>query len=309
MKETLVIQPGAEGAAWRLDRISRRLASHRHEELEVNLVLSGKASYLFGRRRVPLSVHSMIWLFPEQEHVLIDSTHDFSMWVLVFRPDLVRRHAQTGTRRVLQAADPGEIFCRQIDSRRVDHLNEVYLDAASEQGPEVINAALGYALVASWQAYQFSSEPPARVDVHPAVARAARLIAAADDAPALAALAREAGLSPARLSRLFKRQTGISLTAFRQRKCLERFLRLYGRGARYTLIQAALEAGFGSYAQFHRVFCSVMKMNPATYRRSLADATGETAGGHPGDLKGTRRPPTGSSPAAKNRRYSRRRSA
>ncbi len=126
-------------------------------------------------------------------------------------------------------------------------------------------------MVASWQAYQFSSEPPPRVDVHPAVARAARLISEADDALKLDTLAHEAGLSPARLSRLFKRQTGISLTAFRQRKCLERFLRLYGRGARYTLIEAALEAGFGSYAQFHRVFCAIMGMNPSTYRRSLGE--------------------------------------
>ena len=71
------------------------------------------------------------------------------------------------------------------------------------------------------------------------------------------------------LDGLFKQQAGISLTAFRQRKCLERFLRLYGRGARYTLLQAALEAGFGSYAQFHRVFGSVMRLSPAAYRRSL----------------------------------------
>jgi AraC-like DNA-binding protein len=278
MKEFLVFQPGMEGFALRRDRILRRIPSHHHEELEVNLVLSGKASYLFGQRRVPLMANSMIWLFPAQEHVLIDFSHDFSMWVLVFRPGLVRRHAQTGSRRILRVADPGEIYSRQIDTRRVDFLNQVYQDAASDQGADAANAALGYALVASWQAFQFSSEPPSRVDVHPAVARAAQLIAAADDSPALDQLAREAGLSPARLSRLFKQQTGIGLTAFRQRKCVERFLRLYGRGARYTLIQAALQAGFGSYAQFHRVFCAVMRMNPAAYRRSLAvdEAADET---------------------------------
>ena len=104
----------------------------------------------------------------------------------------------------------------------------------------MVNAALDYALVASWQAYQFSSESIPRTDVHPAVAKAARLMTRADSSIGLNALAMEAGLSPARLSRLFKQQTGISLTAFRQRKCLERFLRLYRTGARYTLIEAAL---------------------------------------------------------------------
>ena len=271
MKQDLHLPPGVEGSSYLVKRRPKGLPSHHHEELEVNLVLSGRASYLFGQRRVPLATHSMTWLFPEQEHVLMDWSHDFSMWVLVFRPNFVRRHAHGGSRRVLRSADPGEIFCRQIDARRVELLHQVYQDAGGHGDLGASNAALGYALVASWQAYQFSSEPPPRVDVHPAVAKAARLISEADDAPKLEALARKAGLSPARLSRLFKQQAGISLTAFRQRKCVERFLRLYGRGARYTLLQAALEAGFGSYAQFHRVFRAVMRMSPAAYRKSEAE--------------------------------------
>ncbi len=273
MKEKLKIRPGAEGFAFLADRQLRPIAPHHHEELEVNLVLTGKATYLFGNRRVPLLASSMIWLFPKQEHVLIDWSHDFSMWVLVFKPDLVERRAGRGDRRILHSDDPGDIFCRQIDSRQVDLLNHVYEGALGEgQDLEFINAALDYALVASWQAFQFSSESIPRTDVHPAVAKAARLISNADSSIGLTDLSHEAGLSPARLSRLFKRQTGISLTAFRQRKCLERFLRLYRTGARYTLIEAALLAGFGSYAQFHRVFSRVMRMNPASYRKNVLAA-------------------------------------
>jgi len=270
MKEKLQIRPGAEGFAFLADRQLRPIAPHHHEELEVNLVLSGKASYLFGNRRVPLLASSMIWLFPKQEHVLIDWSHDFSMWVVVFKPGLVKRRAGSGDRRILRSGDPGDIFCRQIDSRHVDLLNHVYEGAVGDD-LEFLNAALDYALVASWQAYQFSNESIARTDVHPAVAKAARLLTNADSAIGLNALARDAGLSPARLSRLFKQQTGISLTAFRQRKCLERFLRLYRTGARYTLIEAALLAGFGSYPQFHRVFTQLMPMNPAAYRRQMAE--------------------------------------
>jgi len=270
MKARLKIPAEAEGFAFSIGSSVRPIGSHHHDELEVNLVLSGHASYLFGNRRVPLPAHSMIWLFPKQEHVLIDWSHDFSMWVVVFKPELVARYAGSGMRRVLRSADPGDILCREVDPRRIDLLDAVYQGANRENRDfAFVNAALGYALVASWQAYQFSDESIARTDVHPAVAKAARLIATAETDPKLAPLARAAGLSPARLSRLFKRQTGIGLTAFRQRKCLERFLRLYGRGARYTLLEAALEAGFGSYAQFHRVFCRLMKMNPAAYRKSV----------------------------------------
>jgi AraC-like DNA-binding protein len=271
MKEKLHLRPGAEGSAALLGPNFRRIQPHHHEELEINLVTAGRASYLFGKRRVPLPTHALLWLFPEQEHVLIDWSADFAMWVLVFRPELVARCARTGTRRILRSPDPGDVLCRQVEARQVNRLHRIFEDAAGGVSPDLdlINAALSYALVASWQAYEFSSESPLPVDVHPAVAKAARLIARADEPPTLDELARQAGLSPARLSRLFKRQAGISLTEFRQRKCLERFLGLYGQGARFTLIEAALQSGFGSYVQFHRVFCRLMRMSPAAYRKSV----------------------------------------
>jgi AraC-like DNA-binding protein/quercetin dioxygenase-like cupin family protein len=253
-------------------RPSGRLFPHQHDELEVNLVVSGRASYLFKNRRVPLPAHSMIWLFPGQEHVLIDCSHDFSMWVVVFRQELVRRETNEAGRRLLRSTDPGEILCRHIAPRQADALSQVYHGAEEERDDlEFLNATLGYALVASWQAFLFSRESVPLSDVHPAVAKAARLVAHADSPMLLGPLAREAGLSAARLSRLFKRQTGTSLTNFRQRKCLERFLRLYRAGARYSLIEAALLAGFGSYPQFHRVFVRLMGINPAAYRTRVRE--------------------------------------
>jgi AraC-like DNA-binding protein len=270
MKEKLKIRPEAEGYTGLMGAPSRPSRSHHHEELEVNLVLTGKGSYLFGQRRVPLRAGSMIWLFPEQEHVLIDCSLDFSMWVVVFKPALVERCAGSGDRGVLRSADPGDIFCREVDPRAVDALNRVYEGAGDmAQDLEFANAALGYALVLSWQTFQFSRESLTRTDVHPAVGKAARLIAQADEPVPLEQLARKAGLSAARLSRLFKQQTGVSLTAFRQRQYLERFLRLYRGGARYALTEAALLAGFGSYPQFHRVFRQMMGMSPAQYKKNV----------------------------------------
>src|SRR5262249_32397941 len=131
-------------------------------------------------------------------------------------------------------------------------------------------AALHYALVESWRAYQFSGDLIPSTQVHPAVARAARIVTDADTPLALGEIAQQSGLSPARLSRLFQQQVGVTLTAFRQQKCLERFLRIYGAGTRHSLIEAALMAGFGSYPQFHRVFCRLMKRSPLVYKREMA---------------------------------------
>jgi AraC-like DNA-binding protein len=270
MKQKLQLPSGAEGMAWLTGQGLQRMASHHHDELELNLVLSGKAHYLFEHRRVSIAAGSLLWIFPRQEHVLFDWSHDFSMWVLVFKPKLVRSLSEPSHRRVLRSPDPGEIFSRQIDSRQVDLLHQVYRDAAQpSDDPDLARTALGYALIRSWQTYQVSRESIPRTDVHPAVAKAARILSLTDDSISLDELAIKAGLSPARLSRLFKQQVGINITAFRQQECLKRFFGLYRKGARYSLIEAALLAGFGSYPQFHRVFQRIMGQNPASYRRSL----------------------------------------
>jgi AraC-like DNA-binding protein len=66
-------------------------------------------------------------------------------------------------------------------------------------------------------------------------------------------LAAEFGVSPGHLSRAFKRAMGISLVEYRNRKRIDRFREaILRRGHDHDLKQAVIEAGFGSYAQFHR---------------------------------------------------------
>jgi AraC-like DNA-binding protein len=65
-------------------------------------------------------------------------------------------------------------------------------------------------------------------------------------------IARELGISPGYLARTFKQAMGMSLVEYRNRWRLERFASVLEQNGR-TLEQAAREAGFGSYAQFHRV--------------------------------------------------------
>jgi AraC-like DNA-binding protein len=65
---------------------------------------------------------------------------------------------------------------------------------------------------------------------------------------------------------LFKQQTGVALVDFRNRQRIERFLELYGTGQRRKMSDAALDAGFGSYPQFHRIFKRVIGCSPGNYR-------------------------------------------
>ncbi len=52
---------------------------------------------------------------------------------------------------------------------------------------------------------------------------------------------------------------------FRNRIRLGRFFNLYGTGQRHTMLHAALEAGFGSYPQFHRVFKRELGCSPRSH--------------------------------------------
>jgi AraC-like DNA-binding protein len=98
---------------------------------------------------------------------------------------------------------------------------------------------------------------------HPAVVKAVRAMAYANDAICVESIARYAGMSRSQLSRLFKKQTGFTLVEYRQKIQMERFLLLYNEGR--NLLEAALGAGFGSYPQFYRVFQQRFGCSPRTY--------------------------------------------
>jgi len=52
---------------------------HGHRETELNIVVAGRASYALGDRRYELGADDLVWLFPAQEHQLIDRSEDFEL--------------------------------------------------------------------------------------------------------------------------------------------------------------------------------------------------------------------------------------
>jgi AraC-like DNA-binding protein len=248
MSEDLGLRPAVDG------HVGHHLASdgsprrHRHAELELNLVVRGSASYLLGERRYQLSPGTLTWLFPGQDHVLVDESADHELWWAVFRPGLVSGVAPSP----LLERDPMGQFSRRLAPPRAAQLVGL-LHELRDADDALLNAGLAYLLLSAWRAFLESEELVIGVDVHPAVETVARLLRADPETGGLEALARTAGVSPSHLSRIFKAQTGVSLTRFRNQRRLERFTALYGSGRRTTALAAALEAGFGSYAQFYRV--------------------------------------------------------
>ena len=52
------------------------IKSHHHVELELNLVVRGTISYVLGERRFTFGRRTLLWLFPSQEHQLVDRSSD-----------------------------------------------------------------------------------------------------------------------------------------------------------------------------------------------------------------------------------------
>jgi AraC-like DNA-binding protein len=100
---------------------------------------------------------------------------------------------------------------------------------------------------------------------HPLVGSVVRMLAK-DPSLTGRELAPKLDISPSRLARVFKGAMGMSLVDYRNRLRLERFQVLVDAGGE-NLLDAALAAGFGSYAQFHRVFRALRGTTPRDYLR------------------------------------------
>lgn len=243
--------------------------AHRHDELELNLALRGSATYLLNDRKYGLKRNTILWLFPGQDHIFLDRSPDFEMWLLVFRPELVARVCTTSECRVLCERGPEGFFSKQLGDEPREELSAHFEQVCRfEADPALFNAALGYSLLLAWRMYREADLVAQGSSLHPSVEAAMRLVRHEQAPVTIPEIARRVGLSQSQLARLFRRQTGLSLIDFRNRVRVERFRRLYGRGGRLSMLQAALDSGFGSYPQFHRVFRQVVGVSPQEHYRS-----------------------------------------
>jgi AraC-like DNA-binding protein len=263
--DDLDVRPPYEG--WiRPNQTVRTWWMHRHTELECNLVVRGSARYLMHDRTYVLVPGTIVWLFPKQDHLLLEQSPDHCMWTLVVRPELLIRCCTGEQQQVLCETEPKGYFCRRLGpehaARLAGLLAEVY---RSDGDPARYNAGLAYALLCLWAAYGSASESEPGGTIHPAVDTAIRVMSEQPDLR-IGELAKRCGLSASQLSRVFHAQIGMPLVRWRSRQTLARFFQLY-RVEHRGMQRAAMEAGFGSYSQFHRVFTQLMGCPPAAWQQ------------------------------------------
>ncbi|MCK6488299.1 MAG: AraC family transcriptional regulator [Planctomycetes bacterium] len=245
-----ILDGTTRGAAWH-HRSGRRMAvPHSHAELEVNLVVEGRAAYVIDGRRVELAADHLLFLHPEEEHLLVAESADFRMWLAVWRPELVAAHVRVGLDPAAAAGHPAEVQLRQAPAEAARRLARLFADVAAQDGV-AREAGATYLLWRCRAVFAAAADPGQRA-AHPACARASRLLREDPGLP-VAAVAAQVGLTADHLERVFRRETGLGLAAYRARLRLERALGLWESGTT-DLTRLALDCGFGSYSAFQRAF-------------------------------------------------------
>jgi AraC-like DNA-binding protein len=104
--------------------------------------------------------------------------------------------------------------------------------------------------------------------LHPLAIRATAYI---DSRLSLSGVARSLAISPSYLSRLFRRETGLTLTAYIHRVRIERALVLLAEGAR-SISEIAYRVGYQNYRDFYRNFVRYENASPRQTRLRLKKA-------------------------------------
>ncbi len=136
---------------------------------------------------------------------------------------------------------------------------------------EGLNAGLHHLLLLCWRSQRTGRALGEAAVLHPAVQRALKLLSEGDGSQPLSVLAEQCGVSESYLSRTFGQQIGVPLSRYRNSLRLSRFWEAYLQPGKRTLADTVYGAGFGSYAQFYKVFAQTYGQGP---RASLTGTKG-----------------------------------
>lgn len=199
-----------------------------------------------------------------------------AIWIPPLVPHEVYTHGSASARIFFVDQFHAEALPARCGTVKVSPFLDALLSRAVEYGndytPESPAARLARVLLDELAAMEFA---PILLPIskNPRVARIMeRLIEDPERADGFAQLAREAAVSPRTLARLFRRETGMTLTQWKTNLRLAEAIKRLARGA--TVTDVALDLGYGSTSSFIYMFRSRLGVPPGHYRiRGKAGAT------------------------------------
>jgi len=244
--------PGqARGHIWHHVPETRR-PRHFHAEPELNLIAAGHATFGVGETTLSVSAGDLLWWPPGQDHVLMDASPAFDLYVIGVTPGFAEQVLGGGWAAVSSGATR-----LRLDPATLSRFRAVCDTRVAIGDAATVERQVG-------DLWREAHERRARASGrHPLAARA---LSSLLDRPDLKReeLARLIRGNASEVSRHFHRDVGLTLVAYRTRLRLIRFIQLV-EGADRNFLGAATDAGFGSYSQCHRAFQQAFGCTPRVF--------------------------------------------
>jgi AraC-like DNA-binding protein len=243
--------PGAaRGHIWHHVPETRR-PRHFHAEPELNLIAAGSARFGAGETVLSVRAGDLLWWPPGQDHVLLDASLDFDLYVIG-----VTAHFSERVLGPDGIATVGGAARLRLETGHLGRFAAVCARPVEVGATAAIERQIGDL----WcEAHRLRRSAP---DRHPLTARTLASVIARPDLKR-SDLARFVRGNVSEVSRRFHQDVGLTLTAYRTRLRLLRFIEQVEQGARF--LPAAMEAGFGSYSQCHRTFQQTFGCTPRAF--------------------------------------------
>jgi AraC-like DNA-binding protein/mannose-6-phosphate isomerase-like protein (cupin superfamily) len=250
-------QGPARALVWKFSLEFRgRRPRHFHAEPELNLIVSGTATFGVGEDVVTASKGDLLGFPPGQDHVLLETSPDLYLYAIGIDPRLSSEVLRSEAHRV---AMPLHIRLSTRDFGALATLSSAIVD---QDGVDQRGAEL-------WEQVQWLRQRYVGRLSGATHALTRRALATVSEAPELGCefLAQKARASLCEVSRYFHRDVGMTLVQYRARLRLLRFIDLVDTGAT-NLTSSAKAAGFGSYSQCHRIFQTELGCSPRQFFHS-----------------------------------------
>jgi AraC-like DNA-binding protein len=234
------------------EAVGGRRPRHFHAEPELNLVVSGSATFGIGDRVTSVSQGELIAFPSGQDHVLIEGSPDLYLYAIGLdqksSADVLRAGREPIVPLQVRLTDSELAVVRDRAAAIVDRAD------ADQLGAELWERV-------HWLGRRASARPNGGTHV-----LTRRALVELESAPELGleALSRNVRAHPSEISRHFHRDLGMTLVRYRARLRLLHVIRLVDGGA-HDLLAAANAAGFGSYSQCHRTFRAELACAPRQF--------------------------------------------
>jgi AraC-like DNA-binding protein len=241
------------GAIWRYS-VTYPKPVHFHGQWELILVKRGWTLQRVGTQLHRAHARQLLWVSPGLAHGNVEASKDLEARIVHIEPsilsDVFSLHCLISGRPVIELAssDFDDIWA--------------HCDADTHAGPLLVDKTA--AVIAAFERAQLATHANCDDRRPNSLSELAGALLIRDPSLDRSALCRELDVCPSYLSRRFHAELGVTIQEFRTRIRIARFVSAVSLGKERWL-QAALNAGFGSYSQMHRAFRSVVCIAPHQY--------------------------------------------